>query len=327
MTKYQKAIIILIALACLISGFVSGIYVGKSRGIPFVKIQRKWSIGIYVGHSPYSLASPGGIRNPVLTAKDVTDIFAEFVADPFMIKENKTFYMFFEVMNAYSNQGDIGLATSNDGLHWVYKQIVLDEPFHLSYPCVFKWNGEYFMIPESHQAYSIRLYKSIMFPTRWVLVRTLLCGRDYVDATIFRHGEKWWIFAGADSRRTSNLYLYYSEDLMGPWLEHPESPIIKEDVHKARPGGRVIVFDGRIIRYAQDSYPIYGSKVRALEIDTLTTEAYKEHEVQDSPILLGSGKGWNADGMHQVDPIEIDKSRWIACVDGYRKGWFFSLRY
>jgi hypothetical protein len=36
-------------------------------------------------------------------------------------------------------EGEIGLATSEDGLKWDYKQVVLNEPFHLSYPYVFEW--------------------------------------------------------------------------------------------------------------------------------------------------------------------------------------------
>lgn len=132
MTKHQKVIIIIVASLSLISGFISGVYVGKLRDIPFVTKQEKWSIGIYIGESPFNFVSPENISNPVLTAKNVTDVAADFVADPFMIKENSTWYMFFEVMNSRTQQGDIGLAITNDGLKWVYKQIVLDEPFHLS---------------------------------------------------------------------------------------------------------------------------------------------------------------------------------------------------
>ena len=138
------------------------------------RTEKIWSIGIYTGKSPLNLTPPTSITNPVLTAKDVTDAPADFVADPFMVKEGNTWYMFFEVFNSQSEHGDIGLAVSKDGYHWTYRQIVLDKPFHLSYPYVFLWQNEYYLIPESCQADSIQLYRAEEFPTCWTLVKSLL---------------------------------------------------------------------------------------------------------------------------------------------------------
>lgn len=55
-----------------------------------------------------------------------------------MVCQDGRWYMFFEVMNQDSDRGEIGLALSDDGIHWEYSQIVLVEPFHLSYPHVFR---------------------------------------------------------------------------------------------------------------------------------------------------------------------------------------------
>lgn len=324
MIKYQRVVVIT-ALVCFISGFISVVYFGKLRGIiPFVAMGGKWSIGIYIGESPVNFAPPETISNPVLTNMDVKDVPADFVADPFMVKEISTWYMFFEVMNTRTNQGDIGLAISNDGLNWHYKQIVLDEPFHLSYPYVFKWKNEYYMIPESNKVYSIRLYKAVDFPTRWSFVATLLDGSRYRDSSIFYFNDKWWLFSATAN---DTLRLYYANELMSPWLEHPSSPVIAGDANIARPGGRVVLFNDRIIRYTQDDDPIYGNQVRAFEITELTTVSYKEKEVAESPIVKASGTGWNAEGMHHIDPHQIDENRWIACVDGYRKSLTLGFNY
>ena len=92
-----------------------------------------------MGKSPFVLRVPSQVLGQGLFAEDVSDVPARFVADPFMLQDEGTWYMFFEVMNTRTNRGGIGLATSNDGLKWTYKRIALDEPFHLSYPHVFKW--------------------------------------------------------------------------------------------------------------------------------------------------------------------------------------------
>lgn len=324
MNSRQKRVIIVVALACLMVGFISGTYVG-GKGVPFVGKKQIWSIGIYTSESPSKGFSSGNVSNPVLTAKDVTDISAEHVVDPFMLWENPTWYMFFEVVNAETKYGDIGLATSEDGLNWTYEQIVLDEGFHLSYPYVFKWQNEYYMIPESNQANSVRLYKADDFPVQWRFVGTLLDGNDYVDSSISHFNDKWWLFTATTQNDT--LHLYYAQELLGPWMEHPESPIIEGDANIARPGGRVLVFNGRIFRYTQDDQPTYGNQVRAFEITELTTTSYKEKEVSGNPIVKADGTGWNGIAMHHIDPHQINENQWIASVDGKGEVLVFGLSY
>lgn len=281
----------------------------------FVKRQSDWSIGIYLGKSLVDFAPPPTITNPVLTAQDVTDVKADFVADPFMLHENDTWYMFFEVLNARDQRGEIGLATSKDGFKWTYQQIVLDEPFHLSYPYVFKWNHDYYLIPESYKANCIRLYKAVDFPIKWSFLTTLLDGGDYVDSSVFQFNGMWWLFTS--SPKGNILHLYYADDLMGDWTEHPKSPVIEGNINIARPGGRVVVVDGKILRYTQDGEHFYGNQVRAFEITELTPTNYAEKEVEKNPVLKASGMGWNKIGMHTIDPHKLAEDNWLACVDGY----------
>ncbi|MDZ8050460.1 MAG: hypothetical protein RMX68_010080 [Aulosira sp. ZfuVER01] len=280
----------------------------------------EWAIAIYTGESPLRLSSPKNINNPILTAQDVTDVPADFVADPFMVYDNGNWYMFFEVLNLRNNLGEIGLAISKDGLDWTYKKIVLQEPFHLSYPYVFKWQDDYYMIPETFQASSVRLYKATSFPTQWSFVATLLDKNDFVDPSIFQHNDMWWLFTATSADRNI-LRLYYSQEITGPWIEHPKSPVIKGNKTIARPAGRVVIFDDQIIRYTQDCERVYGKQVRAFKITELTTTHYEEKEVKENPIIKASGSGWNKVGMHHIDPHQIDAKKWIACVDGRNTTW------
>ncbi|NJM76781.1 MAG: hypothetical protein HC852_14555 [Acaryochloridaceae cyanobacterium RU_4_10] len=284
-------------------------------GLPHKK--ERWSIGIYTGNSPLKLNPPEYVMNPVLSRGDITDVHAGFVADPFMVWVKPTWYLFFEVLNQKTRRGEIGLATSSDAIDWRYQKIVLAEPFHLSYPYVFDWMNEYYMIPESHESGSIRLYKASLFPTQWSFVGILLNGPTFLDPSIFRHADKWWLFAETNPKhRFDTLRLYYADELLGPWTEHPKSPIINGDAHIARPGGRVVTINGRMIRYAQDCFPEYGMRVRAFEMLELNPERYQEREIESGPVLSPSGQGWNAAGMHHIDPHQSADGTWIACVDG-----------
>lgn len=58
-------------------------------------------------------------------------------------KQGDTLYMFFENKNPITMQGDIGVAESSDkGATWKPLGIALDEPWHLSFPFVFDYNGQ-----------------------------------------------------------------------------------------------------------------------------------------------------------------------------------------
>jgi hypothetical protein len=276
-----------------------------------------WSIGIYAGNSPFDLVPAAEAENPVLTRECVSDIPAVFVADPFMLQANGLWHMFFEVLNWRTDKGEIALAISEDGLAWTYQKVVLSEPFHLSYPYVFSWMNEYYMIPESCQAGEVRLYTALEFPWRWSLLGVLFEGPHMVDSSIVRFADRWWLFVGAgEENQHDTLRLYRADDLRGPWIEHPNSPIVQGNARISRPGGRLMVMGGRVVRIAQDCRPHYGTQVRAFEVTDLTPEVYQEREVERSPVLAPGRVGWNACGMHHVDAQHLADGRWLACVDG-----------
>jgi hypothetical protein len=277
-----------------------------------------WSIGIYHGDSSTSFAAVKQLDNPILTAREVCDVRATFVADPFMVRTPGGWHMFFEVMNWQTGKGEIGYAFSPDARQWEYRQLVLTEPFHLSYPYVFEWDGDYYMIPETYQAGSVRLYRAVAFPTKWQCVATLLEGPYFVDSSVCHYQGLWWLFTDTSQRMNNDtLRLFYSSTLTGQWQEHPRSPIVCGNARNARPAGRILATDGRLIRYAQSSEPHYGSDVRAFQIDELTPTTYREHQCHPAPILSGTGAGWNAAGMHHVDWHQLSANQWLACVDGW----------
>jgi hypothetical protein len=310
-----------IRLGLFLGCLVIAVSIFRLGAVPYVTREKRWSIGIYTGPSPFKLHAPRTVLNPVLSARDVSDVPAKFVADPFMIKKDSTWYMFFEVLNANSRRGEIGFATSSDALHWSYGRIVLAEPFHLSYPYVFTFENQYYMIPESGEARSVRLYKSEEFPTKWAFAGTLLAGSAFVDSSVVRYQDKWFLFTDARPYVNDTLGLYYADTLAGPWHEHPKSPIVANAPHTSRPAGRVLTANGKLFRYAQDDSPSYGTQVFAFEITDLTTTTYQERPVSESPILGRGGDGWNAKGMHHVDAHQVDENAWIACVDGAQGDW------
>lgn len=275
---------------------------------------RVWSIGIYKGQSPLHLAPAA--PNPVLTARDVSDVDAYYVADPYLLRgPDGVWHMFFEVLLRESKRGVIGLATSRDALNWKYERVILEEPFHLAYPQVFRWQDQTYMIPETLGANAVRLYRAGRFPDRFEAAADLLEGK-WADPTIFRFAERWWLLACSTPHENRTLHLFFADELLGPWSAHPKNPIVADDRRTARPGGRVQLIGNRLVRFAQDCVIRYGSLLRAYEITTLTETMYEEQECPESPVLQPANSGWNSNGMHHMDAVAIGKDDWLACVDG-----------
>lgn len=310
----SKLCMLTAALACTL------MVVGCGRA-PHPEITRAWKgapyeycIGVYTGATPVNLVPRAGVpETPVFTGADITGVPARFVADPFVVRRDGTWYLFFELFNALTGQGDIGLATSRDGLQWRFVQTVLDEPFHLSYPFVFEWNHAWYMLPEGSASGMLTLYRAVDFPLTWTVDTKLLDG-GYVDTTLLHFSGQWWMFTTPNGSK--DLLLFVADNLRGPWKPHPSSPLQKNNGDIARCGGRMIVYDGVPLRYTQDDDPAYGNALRAFRIIALTATNYAEEPASAQPILNATGRGWRAWGMHQLDPVEVQPNHWQAMVDG-----------
>ena len=60
----------------------------------------------------------------------------------------------------------------------------------LTYPCIFQYQGSYFMIPETSANKTIEMYHAEHFPDKWVLDTVLQKGEKWVDTTVrFQEGN------------------------------------------------------------------------------------------------------------------------------------------
>jgi hypothetical protein len=318
-------------IACFV-GFIIG-YVYRWRGVPFVGKwktpfigkERRYTIGIYTGNSNNNFSLREYAINPVLVPSDVNDVNASFLADPFLFMYCNKWFMFMEVMNRNRRLGEIGYATSIDGIKWAYQSIVLREAFHLSYPFVFEYAGEIWMVPETSADSSVRLYRSIDFPNKWKFEKKLLEGYKFTDASIFQHDDSWWMFVSRN--RSEDLLLFFADKLTGPWLMHPQSPVVYAKPDKARCAGRPICLNGKMVRFSQDCDQEYGRSVRAFGVEELNRSRFRETELYEFPILYPSKDGWNANGMHHIDLHVLPDNSYLAAVDGCQIVRVVGLKY
>ena len=201
-----------------------------------------------------------------------------FWADPFIWVHEDISYLFIEELLYATQRGRIACLTLNEEMNIRSNQVVLERPYHLSYPFLFNHEGQLFMIPETRENNGVELYRCTHFPDQWEFEKTLISNVHAVDATLVKAQDKWWLFTNMeeDGSTWDTLHLYYADHpLSDQWTPHPLNPIVK-DIHSARPAGRIFLENGSLIRPSQDCSVRYGYALNFNRIVSLTETDYTE---------------------------------------------------
>ena len=203
----------------------------------------------------------------------------EHFADPFVFEDSGRAFLFFERYDERAQRASIAYSALDPFGEPAARPVSILRPdYHVSYPFVFRLGDDIFMIPESLENESVDLYRAVEFPKHWLFERRLLSEIRAVDATLLEHESRLWLFLNVAEPGASvndELHLYSAPGLAGPWLHHPESPIVS-DVARARPAGRIFRHGGHWIRPSQDCSHGYGAAVVFNRIEQLTMDEYRE---------------------------------------------------
>lgn len=88
-------------------------------------------------------------------------------------------------------------------------RVALEEDFHLSFPMVFDWNGEVWMIPETGHDHSLRLYRCRVFPTKWELVQRFATDEELCDAILVNRRAEALTILCSETKPDNQLYVRY----------------------------------------------------------------------------------------------------------------------
>ena len=208
----------------------------------------------------------------------------QFWADPFLIKNNNEHYVFFENYEYNKKKGKISCGKIvEDKLVNIVD--VLEKPYHLSYPNVFYYGDNIFMIPETHENKRLEVYKCISFPEKWELYSTAFNGERIADCNFFvdKDNNKWLLLNKHEPSSVlhSDLYIYQVDSLkLNKVIPHNENPVLI-DTRKARNAGPLFKHNDRVYRPSQINIEgIYGRGININEIEKLTLDEYKEKVVQ-----------------------------------------------
>ena len=204
-------------------------------------------------------------------------------ADPFVVEKSGRYYVFFEELPYAAGKAHIAMLELDRAGRVSPPQRVLEADYHLSYPYVFEHDGQLWMLPESARNRRVELYRCVDFPLQWKRERVLLDDVRLVDATLYRTGERWWMFANSAANGSrmfdDELHIFHAERLSGEWRPHPKNPV-KSDARSSRPAGALFSRNGVLYRPAQVCVPRYGAGLAIHRIVKLTPEDYAERLVE-----------------------------------------------
>ncbi len=195
-------------------------------------------------------------------------------ADPFLAEEAGEAYIFFEAFDRLKRKGVIGYRKI-DGGQTGKLNIVIAEPFHLSYPFIYKECGSWFMIPETKDINRIVRYRAIEFPGRWERDKVLAENIPAVDSTVLSCN---------DGCMQLFTYLYESFNkgelqLLQIKEENQSIRYRQADLDgKKRPAGKCCRIGSFCYRPSQFCAKTYGEAIIFNKIQCLDGDAYEEKE-------------------------------------------------
>jgi len=200
----------------------------------------------------------------------------ESFADPFIIKLKDKTYILYEDLYLPKNKANVSAAIIDNGSLRLIRKNIIEKAHHISFPFIFEYKNEIYLLLEEWRTNQLSLYKAKKFPNIWEKLSILLTDVAAIDPVIFQQDNFWWLFfTRRDSDPNYRLYIYYSENLFGPWKPHKRNPV-KTDVRSSRPAGNLFYYNGNLIRPAQDCSETYGGRIALNKVIALNPYEFKE---------------------------------------------------
>lgn len=202
----------------------------------------------------------------------------EWYADSICFSENGRVFIFMEVMGRNGSNGTIGVTEYLDNKFSKVKDALI-EPFHLSYPNVFKHKGHYYMIPETCSANELRIYESLDFPVGWKLKKVLLKDIQVVDTSFMIIDDDHYLLFSHDISENNpklRLFILNLDNLVV--FELKSENALSTD----RPGGNIVELSDEKFRILQDCSESYGKQLKVFQIRNIdfNNESFEEEFIK-----------------------------------------------
>jgi hypothetical protein len=275
---------------------------------------RQWTIGF----------SRGSIVDIIRSKSFNPDIqwlpfepFHRFFADPFFYeKKDKELNILVEEFSIKDDYGKISLLAFDESFHKTGEKVLLDTQSHLSYPYLFKENNKTYVFPEAGKSGKLSCYEYDRESQRLTFLQTII-ELPIMDPTVLKLKNKYWIFGtiyGERARR--NLYIFFSDNILGPYKQHPGNPVTNS-LNGSRPAGNFITIDGTLFRPAQNCENYYGGSITINKVNVIDEMSYKEEPYMSLTINRKNKLNKNILTIHTINVLGD-----IIVVDGEKRAFY-----
>lgn len=216
-------------------------------------------------------------------------------ADPILFNHEEKTWLFVEAFNKEKKRGEIGVFEVNEDCSTGNYRTVVKLDCHMSYPYVFDYYGDIYMIPESGANKKVYLYKAINFPYDWKQVGVLCENKAFRDSTVYCVDNSVYMLT---YERTDNNKLFHTYACYEYKIDIENCRAVLMDTYEdqkasLRPAGFVAYEKGNIIRSSQKCNRIYGESLIFWKIsisDTSWKAAQKIKQVNGSELKIRGKK-------------------------------------
>ncbi len=177
-------------------------------------------------------------------------------ADPMLLFYDNKYYLFCEAFNNKKQIGEIAVSLF-DGNQWQEPRVIISNNYHMSYPCVFRVAGSFYMIPESQEANRLEMYKAEEFPYKWRKINNLLENTRIADPTVWEYDGKMYL-AGYTEKNPYKLN-FYQLDVLNKAIKYFFTVNYEKNI--GRPAGYLIKQSDSYLRPVQDCQQLYGRSI------------------------------------------------------------------
>ena len=234
-------------------------------------------------------------------------------ADPFIIVQGKNKYIFCEGYEKKRHLGAIYCISLENEIKYVP---IIRNNYHMSYPNIFLYDGNYYILPETSEKKTLELYHCLEFPYKWEKDSVLLENINCVDTDIWILDGKLYLLTQEENARKKYFDIYLLD------MEKRKIKLVNqiEDSENSQrnAGNPFLGEDSKWYRPCQYSKDKYGENIIIKEIGYINNRYYEKKRGE----LTISKIKFKDNILNDYERIHTFNQDWDCKVIDVRKSYF-----